>query len=405
MQNRGKKAGAAVRLSDGGFPGAAAARRRRWLTGLAVSLWLAGGASAAADSSPTNGVVQWLDLPHPQLEICGLPWFKENAPDLWRLPKRAQTRVPKGVWNRAVSPGGGRIRLSCNSSCLGLRLAAVQPGGKRCCFDAFVNGQYAGSVSPQGTQRVDRVIFANQGRAWKDITLYLPHRNEVRVFAVGLDADAELRPPPPFAQPRPLVCYGSSVLQGTGALHPAQTYPAALARRLNLDFVNLGFGGAGKAEPEVVALVNQLDAGAYLFDLGKSYGAPEPERYNRMLDAIRAAHPTAPIFCVTPIYSTREAAQPDYRQRSEALRALMRRAAEERRQAGDPRLFVVEGLELFGEPDKALLADAAHPGDEGNELMARRLAARLEEVLGGRGQPLPGGAAARTNAAPPGARP
>ena len=158
-----------------------------------------------------------------------------------------------------------------------------------------------------GTQKVDLVLFENKDRSLKDITIYLPHGHEVRVFAVGVDADAELKTPPAFALKRPVVCYGSSVLQGTGAKHPAKTYPAAMARRLNLDFVNLGFGGAGKAEAEVVGLVNQLDACCYIFDLGKSYGAPTIERYARMLDTIRASHPKVPIFCVTPIYSTKEA--------------------------------------------------------------------------------------------------
>jgi len=375
---------------------------RLLLACLAASLLASVGANAAAPASPqTAGAVKWLDLPHPQLEMRGLPWLKENAPDLWRLPKSARANVPKGVWNRAVAPDGGRIRFSCNSTFLGLRFEAVQAGGKRCFFDAFVNGEYAGSVSPQGTQRVDRVIFENKDRAWKDITLYLPHRNEVRVFAVGLDAGADLRTPPPFALKRPIVCYGSAVLQGTGAAHPSRTYPAAVARRLNLDFVNLGFGGAGKAEPEVVALVNQLDACCYLFDLGKSYGAPEPERYNRMLDTIRAAHPDAPIFCVTPIYSTREESDPEYRKRSEDLRTVMRQAATTRRRAGDPLMFLVEGLELFGEPDKAKLADPAHPNDDGNDLMAQRLTPLIEKAVLGKHQQVPGRSGSRTDAALP----
>lgn len=270
-------------------------------------------------------------------------------------------------------PDGGRIRLLCNSTRLGIRVQAARDQKKRCFFDAYVAGQYAGSVSAEGTQRVDLVFFANKERTPREIVIYLPNNQQVQVFAVGVDPDAEFQTPPPFGRKQPIVCYGSSVLQGTGAAHPSSTYPAALARRLNLDFVNLGFGGAGKAEPEVVALVNQLDACAYLFDLGKSYGAPTPERYSKMLDTIRASHPNVPIFCVTPIYSIKEGKEPAYLKRSEDLRLLMRQAATERRQAGDQQMFVVEGLDLCGEADKGEFSDELHPNDQGNLRMAERL--------------------------------
>jgi hypothetical protein len=371
------------------------------LISLAASLLAPPGMNAAAPPPSDKATdIKWIALPDARLEIRGLPWLEENAPDLWRLPGSAKTKVPTAVWNRAVAPDGGRIRLSCNSTLLALRVQAVTEHQRKCLFDAFVNGDYAGSVSAAGTQSVDLVMFEHTERAWKDITIYLPHTLEARVFAVGLDSDAELRSPPAFALNRPMVCYGSSVLQGSGAAHPGRTYPAAVARRLNLDFVNLGFGGAGKGETEVVALVNQLDACCYLFDLGKSYGVPTPERYNRMLDAIRASHPAVPIFCVTPIYSTKEENEPDYKKRSEDLRNLMRQAATERRQAGDKLMFVVEGLDLFGKADQALFTDPQHPNDAGNERMAERLAPVLEKVVLGQGRPIPGNPGSGANPVP-----
>jgi hypothetical protein len=352
------------------------------LVGLAVSLLApAGGNAATPPPSEKAAVPNWIAWPDDRLEMRGLPWLHENAPDLWRLPASAKAKVPKAVWNRAVAPDGGRIRLSCNSTQLGIRVQPAHEHQKNCFFDAFVNGEYAGSVSAEGTQRVDLVFFENKGRAWKDITIYLPHNHEVRVLAVGLDVDAEFKTPPAFALKRPMVCYGSSVLQGSGAAHPSKTYPAAVARRLNLDFVNLGFGGAGKGEVEVVSLVNQLDACCYLFDLGKSYGAPAPERYTRMLDTIRASHPGVPIFCVTPIYSTKEENEPAYKKRSEDLRSLMRQAATDRRQGGDKLMFVVEGLDLFGQADKNEFKDPQHPNDAGNERMAQRLAPIIAKVV------------------------
>jgi hypothetical protein len=353
--------------------------------------------SPAADPAP----MKWINLSDPRLEMRGLPWLNENRPDLWRLPKSAQATVPKAVWNRAVVPDGGRIRISCNSTRLGIRVQAAHEQKKRCYFDAYINGQYAGSVSALGTQRVDLVFFEKEDSARKDITIYLPNNQQVQVLAVGLDPDAELSSPPAFALKRPIVCYGSSVLQGTGATHPSKTYPAAVARQLNLDFVNLGFGGAGKAEVEVVALVNQLDASCYVFDLGKSYGAPTPERYSRMLATIRASHPEIPIFCVTPIYSTKEEKEPEYKKRSEDLRSLMGQAATDRCQAGDKFMFVVEGLDLFGAADKDTFADPLHPNDAGNERMAQRLAPIMDKVIFGKGQRVLGNTTSGTNGLSP----
>jgi len=338
-------------------------------------------AQPAARPSAAEGAVNWIAFPSPQLELRGLPWFAENAPELWRLPRSAQARVPARVWTRAVAPGGGRIRFSSTTSALSIRVEVVQAQKKRAYFDAYVDGEPAGSAGATGPSAVELVLFSGRDRRPKQITIYLPHTSEVRVSAVGVDAQATVGPAAAFARPAPLVCYGSSVLQGTGSDHPATTYPAVLARRLNLDFVNLGFGGAGKAEPEVVALVNQPAVSGFLFDLGKSYGAQSKEVFARMLADIRAVHPTVPIICVTPIYATREAKEPAYERLSGDLRALMRDAARERQTAGDRHLHVIEGLELFGPADQALFKDPLHPNDEGNVRLGDRLAERIRKIL------------------------
>ena len=353
---------------------------------LAMSAFAAEKAVAenAKPSVLSAGDLRWLPFPGPQLELRGLPWFKENAPELWRFPQSARSRIPVGVWNRAVASDGGRIRLSSTTSRLAIRIQTTPNQAKPCFLDTYIDNELVGSAKALGAQPTEFLLFEDKGRGRKNITIYLPNNHAIRVLAVGVEADVEVQPPPAFARPAPVVCYGSSVMQGTGAAHPSKTYPAAMARRLNLDFVNLGFGGAGKAEPAVVDLVNQLDASCFIFDLGKSYGNQEKEPYARMLATIRAAHPQVPILCVTPIYSTNEPIDAAYLAKSVRLRDLMREAAVERRQAGDKFTFVVEGLELFGEADKRLFRDPQHPNDEGNELMAQRLAPIVEKVVLGR---------------------
>jgi hypothetical protein len=328
--------------------------------------------------------LRWIAFPDPQLELRGLPWFKENAPELWRMPQSAKAAIPVAVWRRGVAPDGGRIRFASTTARLAVRVQNPTGQARSGFIDAYIGDRAAGSARATGAEPAEILLFEQRDRARKNITIYLPHNQEIRLLAVGIDAGADLKPAPAFAVSKPIVCYGSSVLQGTGSLHPATTYPAALARRLNLDFVNLGFGGAGKAEPAVVALVNQLEASCFLFDLGKSYGDQPADAYVRMLATIRAAHPRVPILCVTPIYSTREPTDAAYYEKSERLRGYMRNAALEMRKAGDEHVHVVEGLDLFGEPDKQHFRDPQHPNDEGNEIIARRLVPLVEKVVLGR---------------------
>jgi lysophospholipase L1-like esterase len=62
---------------------------------------------------------------------------------------------------------------------------------------------------------------------------------------------------------------------------------------------------------------------------------------------------------------------------------MMRQAANDRRQAGDKRMFAVEGLELFGAADRDAFSDELHPNDEGNQRMAERLAPAVKSAIFG----------------------
>ena len=321
-------------------------------------------------------MLQWIALPDERIEVLGLPWFGENAPELWRLPKDAMTTAPEGVRRQAAFPAGARLRLRTDSSQLQLRTLAASPS-RWYDVDVYVDGECRASVAlAEGEQTVE--CLAEGGSAAKEITLYLPYRQSLQIIGVGVDAEAEVGVAASFSREAPLVLYGSSVAQGAGAAHPGMSYAAILARALGVDFVNLGFGGAGKAEPEVVDLVAAIPASCYLFDLGKSYGQQSPAAYAAMLETIRSRHPEVPVVCMTPIFSTREVESEDYAQLSRHTREAMRRPALARLAAGDDKVTLVEGLDLLGADDAdGLSADGVHPNDDGFALIAERLAPYL----------------------------
>ena len=327
----------------------------------------------------------WLSFPDTaKFKVLGLWWFGENKSNLWRMPQSQFDSLPKGVRARSRCPSGGRILLKCDTSQLGLKVLPLNKGALKG-FDVYVNGRFVRSaVAEEPKVETEVVLFKDLDRKEKEIVIYLPYHQEVRIRALGVDKDTEFSPPEHrFAKPQPVVFYGSSVCQGNGALKPGMTYPAKLCRDLNLDFVNLGFGGSGKAEADVVELVNSIPACCYVFDLGKSYGMQDASAFKRMLQTVRQSHPNAPLICITPITSTREVYSKSYADRSQHDRDVMRQAAKEFMESGQKGVYLLEGTDLLGfDEADGFSKDGVHPTDYGYSIIAGKLLPVTKKALG-----------------------
>ena len=325
--------------------------------------------------------IGWIPFPGDALELAGLPWLGENLPDLWRLPRRLAASLPDGVRRQMRFPTGARLRLRGDTSELHLRVrcASDHPAAG---LDVYVDGRFWGTASTRGVTEGEVRCFAGASGETKDIVIYMPSRQELQIVALGIDRHAKCGTPESFSRDCPLVLYGSSVAQGVGASRPGMSYAAILGRSMNIDHVNLGFGGAGKAEAEVVALVTQIDACCYLLDLGKSYGHQTAEAYAAMLTTLHRDHPHAPIVCITPIFSSREFYSDGYVDLSRHTRSVVRESVAERIAQGDSRLFLVEGKDLLSAQDAdGLAGDGVHPNDLGHTRIAERLRPRIAEAL------------------------
>jgi hypothetical protein len=327
----------------------------------------------------------WLPFPDSaKFKVLGLWWFDKNKSNFWRMPEAQFDSLPKGVRARSRSPSGGRILLKCDTSKLGLKVWPSNKGSLKG-FDVYVNGSFVRSAAAEEPKvEAEVVLFKDLNRKEKEIVIYLPYHQEVLVRAVGVDKDTKFSDPThQFAKPLPIVFYGSSVCQGNGALKPGMTYPAKLCRDLNLDFVNLGFGGAGKAETNGVDLVSSIPACAYVFDLGKSYGMQDATAYKRMLQTVRKSHRNVPIICLTPITSSREVHSTEYSNRSQHTRRVMRDAANEFIQSGEKDVYLIEGTELLGfDEHDGLSKDGVHPTDYGYSIIAGKLLPTTRKALG-----------------------
>lgn len=316
-----------------------------------------------------------IPLPDTRIQCCGLP-SAHNETCYWRLPPSAQAEVPLAVAEQSRYSAGVSLKFRTNSGRLQVCGTGVSEP-KLQGIDCLIDGRYWRTLQVPRGECLELMVFQGLAIHWREVELYFPAEQEIRIDGLSVDEDAELTLPRTFSDTLPLAFYGSSVVQGSGAGLSAMSYPSILSRQLNIEIRNWGFYGAGKAEPEVVAQVIGQQAKAFVLDLGKSYGRRPEAVYRAMLEQIAAEHPLTPIVVLTPIFSARENYDQRFLERSKIIRSVMTEAAK-----GIGNVSVVDGLTLLGRDDWAgLSADGLHPNEKGFELIARRLLPTLELLL------------------------
>ena len=333
---------------------------------------------------------QHIAFPDARLKVCGLPWFDEDKPELRRLPARLKDTFRPPVWALAQQPSGGRIRFKTDSTKIGI--VAQNPDTKtmhhmttvgQSGFDLYVDGEYLNSAWPDVSGRIVREWSVGTKRESRDITIYLPLYKAVTIMEIVLEKDAKLEPPAPFALPKPVVYYGSSITQGGCAENTGMSCQAIVSRWLNVDFVNLGFSGHGLGDPAVAQAMAEIDAACFVLDY---WANPTPEVFGETLpgfvNTLRAKHPKTPIIIPGPFYFPAEAVSVESRERQDRKRRIAFEFVEARRKTGDEFIEYLDGFEMLSRGQADGLVDGVHANSLGFYFCARGLEPHLRKALG-----------------------
>lgn len=330
-----------------------------------------------------------LSLPDERVQVAGLGWYGEEPSVLRRMPARMKDRMTPAVWGLAQHPSGARLRFRTDSPRLGLvarnpdastmhHMTSVGQNG----FDLYVDGQYRNSAWPDAKGLIQREWTLGEDRRVREVTLYLPLYKAVTIERLVLEPGAVVSAPSSFARPRPVVFYGSSITQGGCAENPGLSYTAILGRSLNLDFINLGFSGAGLGEPAVAEAVAEIDAEAFVLDY---WANPSPEVYRDTLpgfvDTLRRRHPRTPILVTGPFWFPAEAGSSSLHAQQEAKRKTARDFVAARRKSGDRAITFVDGLGMLSPSQGSGLVDGVHPNSLGFQHCADGLEPLLRQAL------------------------
>jgi len=144
------------------------------------------------------------------------------------------------------------------------------------------------------------LFLARNGTGVSDFYLYLPLYNSVKWLSIGV-SEKDSFSFPAKRKEKPIVAYGTSILQGGVASRPGLGWTNILGRNLDRTVINLGFSGNGRYEGPIFDLMAKLDAQLYILDcmpnLTKGYSKEEiKKRLVYGVNALRERNKNVPIL-------------------------------------------------------------------------------------------------------------
>ena len=216
--------------------------------------------------------------------------------------------------------------------------------------------------------------------AQREYMLYLPLYNGVDSLEIGVPKGASFEPIAPHKE-KPIVFYGTSIMQGGCASRPGMAQTAILSRRLDNPTINLGFSGNGTMDPPIGKLMAELDAAIYVIDcLPNLQGKSVAQRTEPLVKLLRKARPNVPIVLVEDRTYSDAFLVKSRQDRNKGNRVAFKKAYENLLAAGVKGLYYVEGDQLLGSDGEATV-DGSHPTDLGMCRQASVLEPILRELL------------------------
>tara|TARA_B110000444_G_scaffold257151_1_gene295023 strand:+ start:809 stop:1762 length:954 start_codon:yes stop_codon:yes gene_type:complete len=214
------------------------------------------------------------------------------------------------------------------------------------------------------------------------LTVYLPELIPLRVKGIEAlkGSIAAVDPGPRW------LAYGDSITEGWSSNYSGYSWANTLARKIDLDLVNFGYGGSARGE---VAIAEQI-AGQQAEVISICYGTNcwsrvvhsknlFAEGLKVFVEILRRSQPNVPIVAISPLLrpdaesqkNTQGASLGDLR---DIFEGFFRRLINE----GDDNIVLVEGFDLIMEKD---LVDGVHPGNNGHQKVAEALVRPFTSVL------------------------
>lgn len=295
-----------------------------------------------------------------------------------RLPAdyREVSRGP--VWELGKCSAGLAVRFRSNSTTIAARWTALydrtmnhqtQTGTRGLdlyCLQENGEWTFVNSGRPTGAEN-SAVLIANMEPVEREYMLYLSLYDGIRDLKIGIDSLARIGQPAVDLprRDRPVVFYGTSILQGGCANRPGMAHTNIISRRLNRECINLGFSGNALLDLEIARLMAEVDAALYVLDFVPNASVDDMNaRMEAFYRILRDRHPDTPIlFLEDPRFPhgrfDRKMAE-EVRSKNETVNRIFR----ELKRKGEKHIYMISSERMLGDDAEATV-DGIHFTDLG----------------------------------------
>lgn len=295
-----------------------------------------------------------------------------------RLPSSLEGVSREPVWYLGRHSAGLFIRFRSNSTSIHARWESTfnntmthmtDTGTKGLDLYALVDGEWRHvcSAQPQG-KKSERCIIANMDPVEREYMLYLSLYDGVKSLEIGVDEGSMLDLPAVDrpSREKPVVMYGTSILQGGCANRPGMAHTNIIGRRLDREVINLGFSGNALLDMEIAELMASVeDPGLYVLDYVPNASADAIDEVGeQFFRIIRDAHPEVPVVFIEDVIFPHTIFDNKILEEVTKKNVAQKRLFKKLKKSGEKRIYYISAEGMIGDDGEATV-DAIHFTDLG----------------------------------------
>lgn len=295
-----------------------------------------------------------------------------------RLPSSLEGVSREPVWYLGRHSAGLFIRFRSNSTSIHARWESTfnntmthmtDTGTKGLDLYALVDGEWRHvcSAQPQG-KKSERCIIANMDPVEREYMLYLSLYDGVKSLEIGVDEGSMLDLPAVDrpSREKPVVMYGTSILQGGCANRPGMAHTNIIGRRLDREVINLGFSGNALLDMEIAELMASVeDPGLYVLDYVPNASAQAIDEVGeQFFRIIRDAHPEVPVVFIEDVIFPHTIFDNKILEEVTKKNVAQKRLFKKLKKSGEKRIYYISAEGMIGDDGEATV-DAIHFTDLG----------------------------------------